>query len=378
MLTALQVKNAKTGEHADGNNLYLRVSDTGAKSWVFRFQLDGKRRKMGLGSLDALPLAEARAKAAEFRVLVKQNIDPLNLKQADKREKAQLEEVVKAKAVTFGEACAAFIAAKEDGWRSDKHRQQWENTLKTYCAAFYNKPVGEVLLRDVEKALRPIWLTKSETASRVLQRVIVVMKKAKREGWSSTDVSEWSEDLVENLPTMPKKDVRVRNHPALPYNQISAFMADLRSKNSVGAKALEFVILTAARSGEVRLASWSEIDFDAAAWNVPASRMKAQKPHRVPLSERAVALLKEIRTADAAPDAYIFRGEKDGQPLSDMTLTACIRRRNEAELTLEGRTGRGDHRSRLSLQFPRLGLRDDALPVLCGRDGTGPHHQRQD
>ena len=337
-LTALQVKNAtpkvdssgKTSAmlYSDGAGLYLRVAASGSKSWIYRFQLNGKRRDMGIGNLADLSLAEARGEVATLGKLVRQGIDPIDHREAQKAEQQQEAET---KAVTFGEVATIYIDGRAPGWQNPKHVEQWRSTLKTYCKDFYSKSADSVTIDDVEAALRPIWLEKTETATRVLTRIISVMIYAHDKKWRKDDDAEtWATRLRRRLPDLPKKANRVKHFPALPYEQLTDFMADLRASSSFGAKALEFGILCASRSGEIRLAQWCEIDFEAGMWVIPAERMKADKEHRIPLSTQAIALLRSL--PEGKPTDYIFPGDKKGKPLSDMTLTAAIRRRNEAEL----------------------------------------------
>lgn len=328
-LTQLQIKNSKPGMHSDGNGLYLRVQDSGSKGWIFRFQLNGKRREMGIGTLADKSLADARADAAELGKQVRQGIDPIEQRKASQEAQQQAAEVAKVKSVTFADAVTQYIAGRKEGWKNPKHHAQWQATLDTY-ATFGGKPVVEITIDDLEQALRPIWLEKTETATRVLSRVICVMAYAQDKGWCSDDAETWSNRLRRRLPMLPKKDNRVQHHPALPYDQLPAFMADLRSKSSIGTRALEFAILCASRSGEVRLAKWSEVDLDAGLWAIPADRMKMQREHRVPLSVQAVELLRALPAGE--PDDFVFPGEKKGRPLSDMTLSAAVRRRNEKEI----------------------------------------------
>ena len=293
---------------------------------------------MGIGNLADVSLAQAREDVATLGKLTRQGIDPIDHRKAQQEAQQKAEAVAKIKAVTFAEAGKIYIDGRADGWRNKKHVAQWRATLNTYCTTFNDKPIGSVTIDDVEAAIRPIWLEKTETATRVLTRVISVLSYAHDKGWRKEDDAEtWANRLRRRLPMLPKKATRVEHHPALPYDQTAAFMADLRSKVSIGAKALEFTILTAVRSGEVRMVTWQEIDFDAAAWTIPKERMKMEKEHRVPLSIQALAVLRSMH--EGKPTDYIFPGEKKGRPLSDMTLTAAIRRRNEAELKWKDESG---------------------------------------
>lgn len=340
-LTALQVKNATpaTGKDgkpstaliSDGNGLYLRVAATGTKSWIYRFQLNGKRRDMGIGKFADLPLAKAREEVATLGKMVRQGVDPIDQRKAQQEAYQKTEEATKTKAVTFGEAATEYIDSRKDGWQNEKHIDQWRNSLKTYCDKFNDKLVGDVAIDDAEAALRPIWLEKTETATRVLARIVNVLGYAHDKGWREDDDAElWAKRLRERrLPALPKKSKRVTHHPALPYEQIPAFMVALRKCTALGSRLLEFAILCASRSAEARKATWAEVDLDAAIWVIPKERIKTKIEHRVPLSTQAVALLRAL--PPGRPTDYIFPGEKKGKPLSDMTMTAFIRRQNKNE-----------------------------------------------
>ncbi len=345
ILTAKAVETSKLSEKdgkpipkliADGGGLYLRTAPAGdgvSRSWVFKFKLAGKMREMGIGAYPVVTLAEARERAVALRKQVEQGIDPIEQRKASQAAAQQPEKRV----VTFGDAAKAFIDGKAAGWSNPKHVDQWRNTLATYCATFASKNVSDVTKADVEAALRPIWLTKSETATRVLTRVVAVMKSARRRGWSDTDASAWSEDIRADLPMLASKTERVQHHPALPYDQTPAFVASLKASRSMGSKALLFAILTAARSGEVRGARWSEIDLEQSVWTIPAARMKMKRAHSVPLSAPAIELLRSLPAGE--PTDLVFPGEKQGQPVSDMTMTAVIRRANENELVWADASG---------------------------------------
>jgi len=322
------VRKAVPGATADGDGLYLKVTPNGNASWQYRYQVTGgKRRMMGLGACSVVTLAEAREKAGDLKKLVKRGIDPLEVKQTEATDQG------KTHVATFAEAATAYIDGRAAGWSNPKHIDQWRNTLATYCANFADMPVSQVSIDHVEAALRPIWLEKTETATRVLTRIIAVMGFAHDKKWRADDDAEsWGNRIRRRLPMLPKKALRVRHHPALPYAQMAAFMKALRTSESTGSHALDLAILCASRSGEVREARWQEIDFEAGTWTIPGERMKARIEHRIPLSRQALALLTRIKPNEAEPTAYIFPGMKGGKPLSDMTLTAFIRRRNEKEI----------------------------------------------
>lgn len=329
-LKDLQIKHAKEGMHADGDGLYLRVQASGAKSWIFRFQLNGKRREMGIGTLAENKAQDARLKAGQLAALVRAGIDPIEER---KQKAAQAEEAAKqstASAKTFGEVAKEYIESHKAAWKNDKHQSQWTNTLETYANPFIGtKPVAEITTDDVLGILKPIWNTKTETATRVRSRIELVLSYAKAMKLrSGENPALWRGHLDALLPK-PTKLKNVRHHPALPYTRMAEFMAKLRATKGTSARALEFAILTAARSGEVRLATWSEIDLDAKLWTIPAERMKAGREHWVPLSDQAIELIKALpRIKDVE---YLFPGMRAKNPLSDMSLSAIVRSYNDTK-----------------------------------------------
>ena len=337
-LTALEIKNAKPGMHADGGGLYLCVKNSGSKSWVFRFQLEGRRREMGLGSLKALEVVKARAKAAEFKSKIAAGIDPLDERRAEKKAKLEqrkhAEIALKREEVTFRKAAEHLIENKKPSWTNPKHVQQWENTLATYAYPVIGAlPVADVTAEHIVEILKPIWSKKSETASRVRMRIENVLNAAKLMGWRSGDnPAVYKGGLEAVLPPISKVK-KVRHHPAMPFEDARAFMAMLSKRKGISARALEFCILTAARSGEVRHATWDEIDLETDLWIVPAERMKARREHRVPLSKEARAILETLPRL--AHSQLVFPGQK-GRPLSDMTLSAVLKRMDLKHYTVHG------------------------------------------
>ena len=329
-LTALQIKHAKEGMHADGSGLYLRVQASGAKSWIFRFQLNGKRREMGIGTLAAKPAPEARSEAAQLAAVIRNGIDPIEDRKA-KAELAALEAQKMAAAVTtFRQVATAYIDNHRASWKNAKHAQQWENTLEQYAGPIIgDKPVGEITTEDVLSILQPLWITKTETASRLRSRIELVLSYAKalrlRHG---ENPAIWRGHLDAILPKESKVK-KIQHQPALPYLQIADFMKKLRTTNGSGARALEFAILTATRSSEVRLAEWSEIDFETKLWTIAAVRMKAKREHWVPLSDQAIQVLENLPRVEG--DKFVFVGTRNNRPLSDMTLSAVIRRFNDVK-----------------------------------------------
>ena len=297
-LTARLVETTKTpGFRADDGGLYLQIAPSGAKSWVYRFQIRGRRRDMGLGSAAVYSLAEARRKAADARRLVAEGIDPIEQRAASVASAA----ASAAKAMTFQDCAKAYIQAHRTGWRNPKHAAQWPSTLGTYVYPVFGAvPVQMVDVGLVTKAIEPIWSTKPETASRVRGRIESVLDWAKARGYrAGENPARWRGHL-ENLLPKKSKIRRVEHHAALPYAELAAFMADLRQQHGTAARALEFAILTAARTGEVIGARWEEINLADRLWIVPAERMKAGREHRVPLPDAAIEVLDRMAASSRA------------------------------------------------------------------------------
>jgi integrase len=313
-LTARSAQAAGVGWHGDGGGLYLQCT-AGAdgsisRSWVFRYRAGNRERWMGLGPLRDVSLAEAREKAMAARKQRLDGVDPIEARKTQ-RTAAHLEAV---KAMTFGQCVEAYLQTHEIGWKNVKHREQWRMTLTEYCKSISSLPVQAIDTDLVLKVLTPLWTTRTETAKRLRGRVERVLSWAKGRGLrNGENPARWAGHLDEMLAS-PSKIAAVRHHPALPYAEIPAFMAELRERDSLSAKALEFTILTAARTGEVIGATWDEIDLEAKVWTVPASRMKAGKEHRIPLSERALAVLRDV----PRHGARIF-------PLSNMAMLELVR-----------------------------------------------------
>ena len=320
-LNALQVKAlARPGYYIDGQGLYLQVSPSLSKSWVFRFTLAGRTRDMGLGATHTVSLAEARGLATDARKLLREGRDPIELNRASRNVLM----ASAATAKTFDQCVAGLLATKEGEWKNPKHRQQWENTLQTYASPHLGKLlVTNVALPHVLAVLEPIWSTKTETAQRLRGRIEKVLDWAKAHGLrSGENPARWKGHLDQVLAS-PRKIQAVTHHAAVHVDAVAGFVRDLRSRDGIAAKALEFAILTAARSGEVRGATWGEIDHAGAVWTIPASRMKTGVEHRVPLSPQALRLL-SVET-DHQPDEPLFPAPRGGV-LSDMTLSAVMRR----------------------------------------------------
>jgi integrase len=332
-LSAAKVKHAKPGKHLDGGGLYLQVTEGKAdgqvnKSWLYRFAspVTGKERQMGLGSLDTVGLADARAAAQRCRKMVYEGQDPIEERNAERVAR----KVIGAKAVTFDWCALAYMKAHESGWKNAKHRAQWRSTLDTYVSPIIGKlPVGTIDTGLITQILQPIWTEKNETASRVRGRIEKILDWARVNGYRGGDnPARWQGHLSHLLAPRGKVH-KVENHPALPWEQIPAFMTELRAQEGLAAKALQFTILTAARSGESRGIPWQgEIGTADKLWTVPASRMKREREHRVPLTAPALAIIDYMRTV--RQNDYVFPGDKPDDPLSDMALTEVIRRMNGA------------------------------------------------
>lgn len=308
--------------------LALQVTDSGARSWILRVMIGGKRREMGLGGFPDVTLAGAKEAARAARQKIKEGVDPIG----DAKAKRSALSAARAASMTFSQAATAYIAVMESEWSNDKHTSQWRNTLSSYAFPV----IGSIFVRDIDQShvmrvLEPIWLTKTETAKRLRGRIENVLDWARVRGYRSGDnPARWRGHLDMLLPT-PGKVQKTRHHPALPFNELSKFMAKLRQQEGMGARALEFAILTATRSGEVRGALWSEFHLPDATWTIPADRMKAKREHRVALNKEAVTLIKALsRTGE-----LVFPNNK-GAKLSDMTLTAVLRRMRRGDITAHG------------------------------------------
>jgi integrase len=329
-LSALAVtRTSKPGYYGDGGGLWLQVAKSGSKSWIFRFKVAGRQREMGLGGLITVDLAKARVLARECRTLLLDGNDPIETRKAVRLADA----LERARAMTFDQCAAAYIDAHRSSWKNAKHADQWKNTLTTYASPIIGAlPVADVDTDLIVKVLSPIWGIRTETATRVRGRIESILDWATVSKFRQGDNPARWRGHLENLLANPNKIAPVRNHPALPWREVPAFMALLAQCKGVAGRAAEFAILTAARSGEVRGASWEEVDLDARLWTIPANRMKAGKEHRVPLSTTAVALLTAIRPQKG----LLFPGRSDSVALSDMSLTAVLRRMGRSDITIHG------------------------------------------
>jgi integrase len=322
-LTWLQVQKTKEpGRHADGEGLYLQVDPSLAKRWVFVFQWQGQRKEMGLGPTSVVSLSEARDERLAARKMVRANKNPI----VERRRQRTLEG-----APTFGAFAESWIDDNETGWRNEKHRQQWRNTLKTYCSIIWDLALSAITTDHLERILKPVWETKPETASRLRGRIERVLDAARVKGMrEGENPARWKGHLEAVLPK-PKKLIR-GHHKALPYSDVGKFMKALREHRSLSAKALDFTILTAARTSEAVNAKWGEFDLDKKVWTVPKERMKAGREHRVALSEDAIDAMGVAR----GPDDWVFPSTKKDKPLSTAAMDAVLGRMGVTNATVHG------------------------------------------
>jgi integrase len=316
------------GRHSDGNGLYLSISkngDTVRRRWVYLFTRAGKLREMGLGGLQAVSLAAARVERDKAAAILRSGGDPIGLRKADKAASRGVP--------TFGQLADEVIEGKKAEWTNAKHGAQWVTTLNKYAASLRSQLVNEIDTNGVLALLRPLWLERPETASRLRGRIEHILDAARARGHRhGPNPALWRGHLDKLLPR-PAKGKR-RHHAALPYSQVPRFIAQLRKRDAVTALAIEFTILTAARAGEVTGATWDEIDFKTAVWTIPAARMKARRIHRVPLSRRAIAMLKQVKKIRSGD--FAFPGRKRGRPLSNMSMNRILYRMKVEDATMHG------------------------------------------
>jgi integrase len=310
---------AKPGRHSDGGGLYLSISGEGRRRWVFLYTWRGKQREAGLGAAGkgGVSLKAAREKAAEGRALVKAGVDPIA-----EWNKANPEEVR-----SFGKAADDYLGVHQGGFRNEKHKAQWAMTLTRYCEPIRGMPVDAVDTEALLSVLKPLWTRVPETASRLRGRIEAVLDAAKARGFierNEANPARWRGHLDKLLPKRAK--LTRGHHAAMPYAGVPAFIAELRQRPATAARALEFCILTATRSGEALAARWDEMDFEGKVWTVPAGRTKAAREHRIPLSERAVDILREMEAERTGE--FVFPGQRPGRPLSGMAFEMLLRRIN--------------------------------------------------
>jgi len=329
-LTAVKVARlTKPGRYGDGGGLWLQVAAGGSRSWLFRFMRAGKAREMGLGAVATVTLAEAREKARECRKALQDGLDPIEARDGIRKAAA----VDAARAVTFREAAERYIDAHRSGWRNAKHAAQWPSSLERYAHPVVGAlPVAAVDTALVLKCIEPVWTAKPETAGRVRGRIELVLDWATARGYRTGDnPARWRGHLDKLLPARSKV-ARVKHHAALPYVEIPPFMARLRDRSDNSSRALEFAILTGSRTGEAIGARLDEIDLGARLWTIPGERMKGGREHRVPLSDRALEI---VRTMPRDGD-FVFPGAKAGKPLTNMALLMTLRRMGRDDLTAHG------------------------------------------
>jgi integrase len=371
--------------YADGGGLYLRVSHPvkkagtkgGTRSWMLRYTLHGRQRYLGLGAYPDFSLADARARARDARKLLADGIDPI----AEKAKKRAAALAEAARRITFREAAEAYIADKRSGWRSGKHSDQWGNTLRDYAFPIIgNLPVGEIDTGLVTKILRPIWKTKNTTASRLRGRIESVLAWSIAQGHrSGPNPAAWRGHLSEILPR-PSDVHDTRHHAALDYVEVAKFVTDVRNQGGIGSRALELTILTATRTGEAIGARWSEIDLAAKLWTIPPERLKTgkkvKKPHRVPLSPPAVALLQGLRNFAPEDAVFVFPGLKPGAPLSNGALLMLLERMGRGDITTHGFRASFRNWAGAQTSFPREVV-ETCLGHLVG-DATERAYWRDD
>lgn len=319
-LTAREVETiAKPGRHSDGGGLYLSISGEGRRRWIFLYARGGRQREAGLGAAGkgGVTLKAAREKAEEGRAILADGRDPIEEWKAAKAAAVPVP--------TFGEIVDEFLAAHSEGWRNAKHRAQWAMTLTTYCEPIRNMPVDAIDTEAVLTVLKPLWTRAPETASRLRGRIEAVLDAAKARGFigrNEANPALWRGHLDKLLPKRAK--LTRGHHAAMPYSDVPALVKGLRERQATAARALEFAILTATRSGEALGARWEEIDLDGKVWTIPAGRTKATREHRVPLSDRATAILTDM--AEGRAGEYVFPGQRKDRPLSNMAFEMLLRR----------------------------------------------------
>ena len=345
---------------SDGGGLYLNVKPSGAKSWAYIWKANGKRSEMGFGAYPAVTLAKARKLAAQAREDIADGKNPI----ADK---------LKEEEPSFKDCTDKFLASMEGQWRNEKHRAQWRMTLDEYAKPLHKKKPSEIETHDVLKVLNPLWQKVPETASRLRGRIERILDYAKAKGWrTGENVAAWRGHLKNLLPARQK--LTRGHHAAMEYRDVPAFLVELRKRESMSALALEFLIYTAARSGEVFGATWAEFDTENAVWTIPANRMKAGKEHRVPLTSRALEIVKSLK--EVRQSEFVFPGAKKDKPLSNMAMEMVMRKMKFGEYTVHGfrsafRDWAGDATS-----FPRE-VAEQALAHRVG-DATEQAYRRND
>jgi integrase len=360
-LNARKVQTAERGKYSDGGGLYLIVSPGGSRKWVLRFTWRGRPKEMGLGSAASVPLADAREKATSARRKIAQGLNPIEERKHDNG------------IPSFGEMADAVREALATGFRNEKHKAQWKMTLETYAAPLRSKPVDAITTDDVLAVLKPIWASKAETASRLRGRIEKVLDAAKAKGFRhGENPARWRGHLDHLLPKRP--NLSRGHHPAMPYEDVQAFIGRLRESDSLAAQAFELCILTAARSGEILGMRWAEVDLDKKIWTLPANRMKAGREHRVPLSSRGVEILRKLHKLRSGD--FVFPGQARNKPLSNMAMEMVLRRMKLEKVTVHGfRSSFRDWAGNVS-SFPRE-IVETALAHVIG-DKAEQAYRRSD
>lgn len=355
---------AKPGRHADGDGLYLVVDRSGAKRWVFLFRREGRLREMGLGGVSRVGLAAARAKAREARQHLEEGRDPIEARRGAKAAESP---------ITFGAFADELVEELCASFRNEKHKSQWRSTLRNHAASLRELALDEISTDHVLGVLKPLWLSMPETASRLRARIERVLDAARaRDLRIGENPARWRGHLDALLPN-PRKLIR-GHHPAMPFDRVPEFMARLRSVDTIPARALELCILTAARTGETLGARWLEFDLQARIWIVPSDRMKAERPHRVPLSANAQALLASL--SEHRTGTFVFPGNRPGCPLSAMAMIMTLRRLSRGDFTVHGfRSSFRDWAAECT-DFPRE-IAEAALAHIVG-DATERAYRRGD
>lgn len=329
------VKDGTSKMHNDGDGLYLRVKSPGSASWLYRYRTNGKLRDMGLGAYPAVTLSEARDLATDARKLAKTGTDPLEARKRSRAELAVEQRRAAALATTFESVAQDYIDSQRAGWKNAKHASQWSNTLATYAfPVIGDLPPNEITTEHLLKILRPIWTQVPETASRVRNRIELVLDAAKAVGLrEGENPARWRGHLDKLFPKRSKVS-RVVHHPALPWQEAPAFITELRNHNSLSHRALEMTILTCCRTSEVLEARWDELDLNEGIWTIPEERMKAGKSHRIPLTSPLRSLLESLNRIDDSP--FLFPGQKEGKSLSNMSMLMTLRRMGYKHITVHG------------------------------------------
>lgn len=368
-LTAKQIENLTiAGTYEDGDGLRLLVKPNGKKYWVLRFQLAGKRREMGLGTYPAVGLKEARQNSSDKRRLLRDGIDPLQARDDERTAQQAAEHHRIRKSVTFQDVSNDYIEAHRAGWKNVKHAQQWTNTLATYAAPIIGElATSQITTEHLLEILKPIWAAKAETASRVRNRIELVLDAAKARGLrDGENPARWRGHLDKLLPPSSKAK-RTQNHPALPYSELSRFMQALNSVEGLSASALKVTILTACRTSEVLDADWSEVDLKTKLWSIPAARMKAGKVHTVPLSDPLITLLEGLPRIKGS--SLLFPGSRKGRPISNMAMLMALRRMDQKDLEDGGKGWRDSNDRVVTAHGFRSTFRDWAAECT--------HHARE-